>query len=313
MTPATDRSLPIFDDSASARETVADAVDEWLHYVEFDRQRKASTLRDYRHMADRIKREIGGLTTGRVTLESVERYRDDLVATGLSNRTVNKYLVVLHGIFKRAERRLSLPANPVALVERRPTRKRLNIEVFSRDEVMALIRASASEQDGAIFLTAAFTGLRMGELLALRWRDVDFARHSIHVRQSISAGVVGTPKSGVERSVPLADEVARALIALGRRDEFTAPDDLVFHGRFGHLHAGRLRERYKKALTRAGLRSLRFHELRHTFGTHAIQAADSREVMEWMGHADIRTTQIYLHFKSHSDAAQRISLAFKAG
>ncbi len=292
-------------------ETVADAVDEWLHYVRVDRQRKASTIRDYKHMADRIKREIGGLRTDRVTSDVIERYRDDLVARKLANRTVNKYLVVLHGIFARAQRRLSLPDNPVALVERRPARKRGNIDVYSRDEVMALVSNAASIQDGAIFLTAAFTGLRLGELLALHWRDIDLDRDSIHVRRALSAGVVDTPKSGVERSVPLTDEVAKSLAELNERGAFTSPDDLVFRGRHGHLHAGRLRERYKKGLERAGLRELRFHDLRHTFGTHAIQTADSREVMEWMGHADIRTTQLYLQFRSRSDAAQRISLAFK--
>ena len=68
--------------------------------------------------------------------------------------------------------------------------------MFSPEEVMALVRAAASEQDAAIYTTAAFTGLRRGELLALRWRDVDFGGQVVRVRASFAEGVLTTPKSG---------------------------------------------------------------------------------------------------------------------
>ena len=74
------------------------------------------------------------------------------------------------------------------------------------------------EQDGAIFLTAAFTGPRMGELLALRWRDVDFPGRTIRVRAGDYAGQLATPKSGKVRAVPTAPDVATALAQLGSRE-----------------------------------------------------------------------------------------------
>jgi integrase len=298
--------------------TFTAVCDEWLVYKR-DRKIKLSTQIDYEHMVDRMKKVFGEKFGARmkledVTEETVEGFRDALVEEGLADRTVNKYLTVLHGLFVWVQRRYKLPANPVANVERRPSTKRGNINVFSREEVLALVRAAASEQDGTIYLTAAFTGLRLGELLALRWRDVDFANSAMHVRQSFTNGRVDTPKSGQERVVPMADEVAEALAKLGRREDHTADDDLVFCGtKGGHLAGHKLRDRYKTALEKAGLRKLRFHDLRHTFGTHAIRAADSREVMEWMGHQDLATTQRYLQFKPRQDAARRISEAFRAG
>jgi integrase len=298
--------------------TFAAACDHWLEYKR-DRKIKLSTQIDYEHMVDRMKKVFGEKFGARVKLEDVtpemvEGFRDALVAEDLSDRTVNKYLTVLHGLFVWAQRRYKLPANPVANVERRPRAKRGNIDVFSREEVLALVRVAGSEQDGAIFLTAAFTGLRLGELLALRWRDVDFTNSAIHVRQSFTNGRVDTPKSGQERTVPMADEVAKALAKLGKRDRNTEDGDLVFCGvQGGHLAGHRLRDRYKAALEEAGLRELRFHDLRHTFGSHAIRTADSREVMEWMGHQDLATTQRYLQFKPRRDAARRISEAFRAG
>jgi integrase len=297
---------------ARTRATFADAADEWLRYVEHDRERKASTIVDYRHMVDRIKPELGPVQLTDLTLERIEVYRDRLVERGLANRTVNKYLAVLHAICKRAMKVYRLPANPVAMVEKRPNKKPANIDVFSREEVMALARAAQSERDTALYMTAAFTGLRMGELLALRWRDVDFELDAIHVRRSFTGVAEDTPKSGRERTVPMAAEVAHAIARLSGRERFTGDEDLVFCGELGgHLNSSDVRTRYKSALDAAGLRQLRFHDLRHTFGTHAIRAADSREVMEWMGHQDLKTTQIYLSFKPQRDAARRISEAFE--
>jgi integrase len=174
------------------------------------------------------------------------------------------------------------------------------------------VRGAASEQDGAIYLTAVFTGLRRGQLLALRWRDVDFAGSLIRVRASYSAGQLTSPKSGKVRSVPMAPDVAAALARLGQRDRFATDDDLVFPGSEGeYLDGSALRRRYSAALQPAGLRPLRFHDLRHTFGTRMIAKADIRRVQEWMGHADVQTTMRYLHYVPRPDDAALVAEAFR--
>jgi integrase len=128
---------------------------------------------------------------------------------------------------------------------------------------MRLCGRRVSEQDAAIYLTAAMTGLRRGELVALRWRDVDFPGQVIRVRANYSFGELVTPKSGKVRSVPMVPEVAEALARLGQRKLFISDEDPVFAGTLGgHLDAGALRRRYVKAVERAGLRGLPFHSLR---------------------------------------------------
>jgi integrase len=287
----------------------AEAAEEFMRYLEFDRLRKPSTLRGYRAIIRGVLLPaFGGLAVEEITTEMVEAWLAGYTARPSTRR---KALAVLHGIFKRAKKVYKLPINPAAEVERPPVRPSGDIEVYSHEEVLTLVRAAQSEQDGVLFLTAAFTGLRRGELLALRWRDVDFRAHAIRVRASYAAGVVTTPKSGKVRTVPMAPEVARALVGLREREEWLAEDDLVFVGRFGgFLEGQKLRRRYRQAQIAAGLRRLRFHDLRHTFGTTVIAKADIRRVQEWMGHADIQTTMKYLHYMPREGDAELVAEAF---
>ena len=290
--------------------TVADAATEYLRYIEHDRNRKPSTVTGYRWMIDaQILPGLGSRAIESVTSEDVEAWFADLDGKP-SSRT--KALVILRGIFERARRIYKLPLNPARDVERPSLRRSGDIQVFSAEEVWALVRAAEDEQDGAIFLTAAFTGLRLGELLELRWRDLDFTNAVVRVRGNYSTGQVTTPKSGKVRSVPLAPDVAQVLARLSQLEQFTGEDDLVFPGAGGeHLDGSALRRRYKYALARAGLRSLRFHDLRHTFGTRMIAHADIRRVQEWMGHADVQTTMKYLHYAPRGDEAALVAAAFR--
>jgi integrase len=291
--------------------TFADAAAEFLRYCEQDRSCKPSTLRDYRSsFKAHLLPVFGDQPLESITSAAIDAWRTSL--TGLSRRTKNKLLVVLHGVFGRAQRVWALPMNPVDGIERYRQRSSGDIDVFSPEEVMALVRAASSPQDAAIFLVAAFTGLRRGELLALRWRDIDFTGSVIRVRASYAGGQLTTPKSGKVRAVPMAPDVATALASLGQRPNWTADDDLVFPGTAGdHLDGSALRRRYGAALVRAGLRPLRFHDLRHTFGTRMIAKADIRRVQEWMGHADVQTTMRYLHYAPRAEDAALVAEAFR--
>ena len=146
----------------------------------------------------------------------------------------------------------------------------------------------------------------------MRWRDVDFAGTVVRVRASYYLGALTTPKSGKVRAVPLAPAVAAGLASLSRRERWTGDHDLVFVGFTGEfLDGSALRRRYKAALAAGGLRPLRFHDLRHTFGTRMIAKADIRRVQEWMGHADIQTTMRYLHYAPREEDARLVAEAFE--
>jgi integrase len=250
--------------------------------------------------------------------------------------TVNKIVTQLHAIFQHAVDHHGLIVNPVAKVKRlRESYNAARFDFYSPEEIEKLVataaagahrdprrpavsdieralRATEDRQDAAIYLTAALSGLRRGELLALRWEDVDFEQSSIRVFEGYSANRAGKPKSRKSRTLPMVDKVAGALSDLKDRSARTAKGDLVFVSREGtHVDGSALRRRYHSTLDAAGLRRLRFHDLRHTFGSLTINVASIVQVQAWMGHADIQTTMRYLHHKSRDDDAKLLSAAFQ--
>lgn len=148
--------------------------------------------------------------------------------------------------------------------------------------------------------------------MALRWRDVDFARRKLTVSRAVSAGTeASSTKSRRAREVPLPDQAADALEQLASRDEFISSDDYVFTNRLGrHLDGSALRRRFERARNAAGLRLLRFHDLRHTYGSLLVAGGvDLASVKAAMGHSRITTTERYLHARSAGELADRFTRA----
>jgi integrase len=321
--------------------TFADAREAWLDYCEHEQGCKVSTMYDYRSTtAKHLIPAFGDLPIEDVTPARIERFKSQILREGnVSTRTICKILTLLHGVMEHARRKYGLVVNPVADVQKPRYRfdSKRKPEAYSKEEVLALVRAARkpgnyeAEQDATLYLTSAYTGLRAGELLALRWEDVDFEHKSIHVDESYTYRTLDTPKSGKGRTVPMIPAVAAALADLSLRGWFTEPEDLVFVGlrewqrvtveddpddymagvADSYLDLSALRRRYKKAQKRAGLKPLRLHDLRHTFGSLVINRANLVEVQAFLGHADIQTTQKYLHFRERGDEADRIAGAFE--
>jgi len=242
----------------------------------------------------------------------------------LLKNSIAEVLVLLGGILARAKRKGWIAANPCENAEKVTVKRSDELNVLDVEQVHAVPRAAPDEQLAALFTVAAFTGLRQGEILALRWRHVDFANRILHVRRSLAAGTIAedTPKSHRARSVPLSDQAMVALDRLSRREHFPGPDDLVFCTPVGgHRNDDDVRDAFYDALEAAELGHLRakaepivFHDLRHTFGTQcAAKGIDLRRIQAWMGHANIATTMRYLHYVPQHDDAARLTAAFAAG
>lgn len=281
----------------------------------------------------------------RLVFPATEAYLDDEQENeARSRRTVNKTLTRLHSVLQHAVRHHKLAKNVVDEVE--PLQESYDaarFDFYSPQEIDLIVatasagrhrdssrpatsaveqaaREAEDRQDAVIYRTAALTGLRRGELLnLLHWEDIDFEKACIRVWETPRARDRGSrgrqparkPKSRKSRTVPMVAAVADALADLKRRGHHVGRTDPVFVSREGTpLDGSALRRRYLATLDAAGLRPLRFHDLRHTFGSLAINVASIVQVQAWMGHADIKTTMRYLHHKSRADDARLLSTAF---
>lgn len=299
------------------RATVADLGERYIRHLEV-LGRKRSTTGEYRSYLRVHLAPAFGMPLAKIDRAAVEAFTATQRRKGLAPKSIRLHLSLLHGIFEYAIREGMASVNPVKAAAKPVADADTDIRFLDDAELRALLAAIPDDKLGSVerplYLTAAMTGLRQGELLGLRWRDVDWLAMRVRVRQNYVRGEMSTPKSRRgSRSVPLASPVAAELEALSRRSAYTADDDLVFcHPDTGNpFDRSRLLKRFKAALKRAGVREVRFHDLRHTFGTRMAAAGVAmRTLQEWLGHRDFKTTLIYADYAPGEHEAELVERAF---
>lgn len=284
------------------------------------RGRKKATIQAYDSMTRiHLVPYFGDRTLDQIGRRDIQTFVSHMLRKGSSPKTTRNALGVLHSIFEFARREEWVLANPCSLVDKpHIDDSDPDIHFLEPEEIEALLRGVPDDDLGRVerrmYLAAAMTGMRQGELLALRWRDIDWPAQRVRIRRNFVRGEFGTPKSKrSSRSVPLADRLAGELDRLHRETPYRHDDELVF----AHPHTGkpidrsRLLKRFKAALKRGEVRPVRFHDLRHTFGTRmAAQGVPMRALQEMMGHRDFKTTLIYADYAPSAREAEWVEAAF---
>jgi integrase len=233
---------------------------------------------------------LGALRLDAIGSHQLESFKATKAASGLSKKTINNCLTVLRNMLDTAAEWRIIATTPRVKWLKVP-RQRFRFLDF--DEADRLVAAAEADSLGhAMIVVAINTGLRLGELLALRWDAVDLRAGRVHVREAAARGVVGTPKSGRAREVPLNDT---AIAALRAHKHLRGPTVFCTDG--GRmLTKNEAKAPLRRAQRRAGIVALGWHDLRHTFASHLVMRGVSiKAVQELLGHATIEMTMRYAH------------------
>ena len=280
--------------------TLGTWLDRWLDEYAANTVRH-STLKNYRYMANHVKRELGGKQVSSVTAEDLQQMYHRLIGRGLSATTVRHVHSMLHLAMDAAVRSHLTAQNPTDLaVPPRAERGEMRILTEQQlDTFMKAIRTDASWYD--FFYTELTTGLRRGEICGLRWQDFDEKSGVLHVRRTLHMEdgrlVAGATKTGCgTRDIVLPDGTAEVL----RKRKADSYSEWIFPNLTKPelpISPGAAYHRLKEILKRANLPDIRFHDLRHTFSTHALSSGvDARTLAGILGHTNASfTLDTYTH------------------
>jgi integrase len=269
---------------------------------------KPTSLRFYRGLiTNHLVPAFGPLRLTDLTPEIVQRYlATSLREARVSARTINHSLMVLKQVLNRAKRWSYLRENPAEGV--RPLRIEPEEMDYLKPTEIPLLLRHADEPHRTLFMTAVLTGMRLGEVLALQWGDVDWQGGRIQVRRSIfwylrrelDPGAddtvlwrFTTPKSKHSRRNVIMSPALKEALELYRLVCPASPHDLVFCTKTGTPIEPRnlVRREFEPALARAGLRKIRFHDLRHTYTALLIaQGVNVKAIQAQLGHGSVQTT-----------------------
>jgi integrase len=288
----------------SSRTTLREYLEQWLKATETTL--KPATHRRYSDLVRlHITPLLGHVMLAKLTALDVQRWHTELFASGLSATTVRHVHFCLHRALEQAVRWSILDRNITRLVSA-PPRTMPDVDVWDKAQVAAFLAAGDENKLAALWRLALMTGMRRGELLGLQWGDVDLDRGEVSVRRTLSRGRGGTwelgstkTKSG-RRSIALPHSCVNALrkhkaaqnavrLQLG---ELWEEHDFVFtNPTGGPLHVNSLMMAYEHVVKAAGVRRIRFHDLRHTAATLMLANNEHPKIVqERLGHATISMT-----------------------
>jgi integrase len=302
--------------------TVEEYLDVWLKGSVYGSVRRSTYDRDTNLVNNHIKPILGGLKLKKLNSAHVQSFYRDRLDAGLSASTVHKMHDILRRGLAQASKWHLVPKN-VAYVVKPPRPVPKEMVALSADETRRLLEAAGGDRLKALYVLAVHTGMRQGELLALRWQDVDLENAVVSVRRTLTrnGGKVefGEPKTNKSRRsiclTPQAVDALRSHLQRQLRDMEILGDryqdqGLIFTSDTGApINPSNLRQRsFAPLLKRAGLPHMRFHDLRHTCATLLLsRGVHPKFVQELLGHATIAITlDTYFHvMPSVGDATAR--------
>lgn len=285
----------------SRRMTVAELAEEWL-WINRSRLKLSTQQRYQGFIKNHIKPVLGLVGVVYLTTTTIHQFSIGRLEAGLAPQSVNSILVILHSILKYGQRQYNFPLPEIVYL----SFEKKEMRVLSREEQKKLVTYLLTDMDLCKLgvLVALYTGLRIGELCALHWNDIDGS--SIKVRRTMqrlrkedgtgTELVIGTPKTGSScREIPIPSFLKEMI------EEFRAKksDSIYFlsPSNYKILEPRNLQYMFQKYLKAAGVEKANFHALRHTFATRCVERGfETKSLSEVLGHSNVQTTlNKYVH------------------
>ena len=235
---------------------------------------------------------LGNVRLSNLTPAHLQGFYRSKLDAGLSPRTVQYLHVVLHRALKQALRWGLVPRNVAEAVDP-PKVPKKDVTPLSPDQARALLEATRGDRLEALYVLAVHTGMRQGELLALRWEEVDLDAGVLRVRGTKTARSRRTVKLSQSAVDALTNHLTRQLGEIDRAGDSWRENGLVFATEVGtSLNRHNLTQRsFRPLLAKAGLPQIRFHDLRHTCATLLLsRGVHAKFVQELLGHSTIAIT-----------------------
>jgi integrase len=287
--------------------TVGEYLDRWLSEAVRGTVRESTFSRDKYLVTNHIKPSLGRLKLKNLNALHIQGHYRERLDSGLSGSTVQKIHHVLHKALAQAVRWNLIPRNPADSVKA-PTPVPKEMHPLSAEEAQRLLEAAQGDRLEALYVLAIHTGMRRGELLGMRWEDVDLDSASVRVRRTLTRIdngrrlALAEPKTRrSRRTVGLTQRAVEALRSHRARQaeeklkagSLYASQGLVFAGEGGgFINPSNLRQRsFAPLLKRAGLQQITFHDLRHTCASILFRSnIHPKFVQELLGHASVAIT-----------------------
>ena len=308
---------------AAARTTLEEYLEEWL--TTYKTSVRPKTIQQYSQIVHQhIIPSLGGIKLKDLRPDQIQVLYNAKLNAGVSTRTVIYIHAVLHRSLELALKWGLIGRNPVDVVTR-PKFRRKEMQTLNDDQVRAFLSCAKGTRLDVLFWIAISTGMRQGEILGLKWSDLDWVARKLHVQRQVQRlpgkGLVfSEPKSAAGRRVVVLSQMTieklRAHLDLQQREQILAgnkwiDNDLIFPSTIGTpLDHRNLYREFKAILKRAGTPEIRFHDLRHTAATLMLQqGVHPKVVQERLGHADIALTlNTYSHVlpSMQEEAAEKL-------
>jgi integrase len=286
-------------------------LDRWLEATMRGSIRKSTYDRYEGAVRVHIKPALGRLKLDKLSPAHLQGFYRNRLDAGCAPASVNKLHTVLHKALSQAVAWRMVPRN-VAEAVRAPRPAPEEMRPLSTEETRMFLQAARDDRLEALYVLAVTTGMRQGEMLAIKWQDIDMKNATLSVRRTLTRSggrlLLGEPKTKKSRRTihlteaavrALREHLSRQIEEIERLGDLYSDDGLVFTSEVGTLvNPSNLRQRsFARLLKRGGLPTIRFHDLRHTCATLLFsRGVHPKHVQELLGHATVAITlDIYSH------------------